>query len=85
MNIEIGISLIVIAFVIPIVVVIVYKKVKARRILAKIKEGEIFNRDDEEYDVVKEGNRYPIRVPRIMVNRSKGFKSFENSSKSSGN
>ena len=45
MNIEIGISLIVLAFVIPIVIVIVYKKVKARRILAKIKEGEIFNRD----------------------------------------
>lgn len=85
MNIEIGISLIVLAFIIPIVIVIVYKRVKARRILAKIKEGEIINRDEEEYDVIKEGKKYEIKVPRIIANKQNCMKSFEAPSKSKGN
>jgi len=56
MQIEIGIALILIVFFVPIVAYVAYRRIKARRLMRLyLKNGEIFDKENERVGIVEEG------------------------------
>ena len=66
------IVLIILVFLIPIAAFIIYRRIKARKLKAQLKNGEIFDKECENIGVVKCGKDYPIILPRLAINQN-GF------------
>jgi hypothetical protein len=70
MQLEVGIALIVIGFLIPIVLFLVYRRYKRLKLEQKIKEGEIFDKECERVGIVEDGKRFQVKLPlaRLKLN-----------------
>lgn len=66
MQIEVGVPLIVIGFLTPIFIYLIYRKVKADRIRKLLTQGtgEIFDKECERIGVVEEGRRIKVIIPQ---------------------
>ena len=58
MQIAIGISLIIVGFLIPLISFIVYRRMKLRRLKKQVLNGEIFDKEGERFGIVKDGKQY---------------------------
>lgn len=78
MQIEIGIPLIIIGFLLPIGLYFLYKRYRKKKVKDHITSGEVFDKEGERFSVLEDGTEHSIpklKSPSvyIAVNRLKGW------------
>jgi hypothetical protein len=67
MQIEIGIPLILLGFLTPILLYFLYKRYLKKKALARITEGEFFEKEGNRFVIDNEGKEYQIPKRKSMV------------------